>query len=68
VWLAVDDHTLPDGELWLDLARRLPAPYDAAPLFLYGCSHSHGPQCHPPCALVASWSAVTDASVRTRLT
>jgi hypothetical protein len=36
VWLAVDGGRLADGNLWLDLARRLPAPYDASALFLYG--------------------------------
>jgi hypothetical protein len=36
VWLAVDHGRLDGRALWLDLARRLPAPYDAAPLFLYG--------------------------------
>ncbi|MGN6607791.1 MAG: DUF4192 domain-containing protein, partial [Jatrophihabitans sp.] len=34
VWLAVDDATLDGCQLWLDLARRAPAPYDAAPWFL----------------------------------
>jgi hypothetical protein len=33
--LAVDDGRLTGGELWLDLARRLPTPYDAPALFLY---------------------------------
>lgn len=36
VWLAVDDGRLDGRALWRELARRLPAPYDAAPLFLYG--------------------------------
>jgi hypothetical protein len=36
VWLAVDQGRLDGRGLWRDLARRLPAPYDAAPLFLYG--------------------------------
>jgi hypothetical protein len=35
VWLAVDDRRLDGRALWLDLARRLPEPYDAAPLFLF---------------------------------
>lgn len=36
VWLAVDERTLDCGALMLELLRRLPAPYDAAPLFLFG--------------------------------
>lgn len=36
VWLAVDSDRLDGRTLWRDLARRLPSPYDAAPLFLYG--------------------------------
>ncbi|WP_159440873.1 DUF4192 domain-containing protein [Jatrophihabitans endophyticus] len=36
VWLAVDDRRLDGRGLWRDLARRLPSPYDAAPLFLFG--------------------------------
>lgn len=36
VWLAVDQGRLDGRGLWRDLARRLPEPYDAAPLFLYG--------------------------------
>jgi hypothetical protein len=36
VWLAVDQGRLDGRALWRDLARRLPEPYDAAPLFLYG--------------------------------
>ena len=36
VWIAVDDGRLDGRELWLDLARRLPSPFDAAPMFLYG--------------------------------
>jgi Domain of unknown function (DUF4192) len=34
VWLAVDDSRLTGIELWVNLARRLPGPYNAAPLFL----------------------------------
>jgi hypothetical protein len=37
-WLEVDQRGGAGDELWLDLARRLPSPYDAAPLFLYGWS------------------------------
>ena len=36
VWMAVDDGRLDGRPLWRDLARRLPPPYDAAPLFLFG--------------------------------
>jgi hypothetical protein len=36
VWLAVDDRRLDGRPLWAELARRLPAPYDCAPLFLFG--------------------------------
>ena len=34
LWLAIDDGRLRGIELWVNLARRLPSPYDAAPLFL----------------------------------
>ena len=36
VWLAVDDGRLDGRPLWRELARRLPSPYDAPALFLYG--------------------------------
>jgi hypothetical protein len=36
VWRAVDGGRLDGRPLWRELARRLPAPYDAPPLFLYG--------------------------------
>ena len=36
VWLAVDDRRLDGRPLWRALARRVPGPYDAAPLFLFG--------------------------------
>ncbi len=36
VWMAVDDGRLDGRRLWRDLARRVPAPYDAPPLFLFG--------------------------------
>ena len=36
VWMAVDDGRLDGDALWRHLARRLPAPYDAAPRFLIG--------------------------------
>ncbi len=35
-WLAVDEQRITGESLWRELARRLPAPYDAAPLFLFG--------------------------------
>lgn len=36
LWMAVDDGRLDGRALWRDLARRLPSPYDAAALFLFG--------------------------------
>lgn len=36
VWLAVDGDRLDGRALWRELGRRLPGPYDAAPLFLFG--------------------------------
>ena len=36
VWSAADTDRIDGRELWRELARRLPAPYDAAPLFLFG--------------------------------
>jgi hypothetical protein len=36
VWMAVDDGRLDGRPLWRELGRRLPSPYDAAPLFLFG--------------------------------
>jgi hypothetical protein len=36
IWLAVDDGRLDGRPLWRELGRRLPAPYDAPALFLYG--------------------------------
>src|SRR3954471_5098377 len=38
IWLELDRRGGAGDELWLDLVRRLPSPYDAAPLFLYGWS------------------------------
>ena len=35
VWSAADAGRFDGRDLWRDLARRLPGPYDAAPLFLY---------------------------------
>jgi hypothetical protein len=36
IWMAIE-HERADGRaLWRELARRLPVPYDAAPLFLFG--------------------------------
>lgn len=36
LWLALDDGCLPVGQLMGELHARMPAPYDAAPLFLFG--------------------------------
>lgn len=36
LWLALDDGFLPISRLMGELHARLPAPYDAAPLFLFG--------------------------------
>ena len=36
VWMAIDDRRLDGRPLWRDLAHRLPSPYDAPALFLYG--------------------------------
>ena len=35
-WLAVEAGRIDGESLWRELARRLPSPYDAAPLFLFG--------------------------------
>jgi hypothetical protein len=43
LWMATDDGRLDGRPLWRELARRLPSPYDAAPLFLFGwCSWRSG--------------------------
>lgn len=34
LWMALDDDRLRGIELWVNLARRIPVPYNAAPLFL----------------------------------
>jgi hypothetical protein len=36
VWMAVDDGRIDGRSLWRELGRRLPRPYDATPMFLYG--------------------------------
>jgi len=36
LWLAVDQRRLDGRVLWREIARRVPSPYDAAPLFLFG--------------------------------
>ena len=36
LWMAIDDGRVDGRALWLDLARRAPSPYDAAPMFLHG--------------------------------
>jgi len=38
LWRALDEGFLPVGQLMAELHVRLPAPYDAAPLFLFGWS------------------------------
>ncbi|SOD74104.1 uncharacterized protein DUF4192 [Jatrophihabitans sp. GAS493] len=35
LWVAIDARRLDGSGLWRELARRVPAPYDAAPLFLF---------------------------------
>jgi Domain of unknown function (DUF4192) len=42
VWLAVDDDRLQGIEPWVNLARRLPSPYTAAPLFLAAWRDGNG--------------------------
>lgn len=43
LWMALDDGRIDGRTLWRYLARRLPAPYDAAPLFLFAwCSYRAG--------------------------
>jgi Domain of unknown function (DUF4192) len=36
LWLAIDQERLDGRAFWLQLLQRLPAPYDSAPLFLFG--------------------------------
>ena len=36
IWLAIDGDRLDGRALWRDLGRRLPSPYDAPPMFLFG--------------------------------
>lgn len=38
IWLALEERPAIGGELWRTLATRLPAPYSAAPYFLYAWS------------------------------
>lgn len=42
VWLAIDQNRLDGRALWRDIARRVPPPYDAAPLFLFGWAEWRG--------------------------
>lgn len=45
VWAEIDQRHDSNDDFWLDLALRLPVPYDAAPLFLYAWSawrHGNG--------------------------
>jgi hypothetical protein len=39
LWLAVDERSLDAKELMSQLHTRLPAPYDAGPMFLFGWQH-----------------------------
>lgn len=41
-WLAMEAARIDGEALWRELARRLPAPYDAAPLFLFGWQRWRG--------------------------
>lgn len=36
IWVAIDERALDGRSLWSELARRLPSPYDAPALFLFG--------------------------------
>jgi hypothetical protein len=36
VWMAIDDERIDGRALWREIARRVPSPYDASALFLYG--------------------------------
>jgi hypothetical protein len=57
VWLAVDQGRLDGRALWRELARRVPSPYDAAPLFLFGwASWREG---NGACARIAAERALT---------
>lgn len=52
VWMALDDDRLEGIELWVNLARRLPNPHNAAPLFLaagraYRDGNGHSPASPP---------------------
>jgi hypothetical protein len=38
IWLGIDERSIEADDLMLQLVRRLPAPYNASPLFLYGWS------------------------------
>lgn len=38
IWLLIDAERIQSDPLWIELARRAPAPYDAAPLFLLAWS------------------------------
>ena len=58
VWLAVDDGRLAGMQLWVNLARRLPHPYDAAPLFLTGW-HAYRQQGNCALAGIAADLAIT---------
>jgi hypothetical protein len=56
IWLAIDDGRLDGRGLWREMARRLPAPYDAPPLFLFGWANwRHG---NGALALIAAERAI----------
>lgn len=56
VWLAIDQDRLDGRALWRDIARRVPPPYDAAALFLFGWAEWRGGNC--PLAGVAAERAL----------
>jgi uncharacterized protein DUF4192 len=56
IWLAIDDGRLDGRRLWRAMSRRLPAPYDAPPLFLFGWANwRHG---NGALALIAAERAI----------
>jgi len=56
IWLAIDDGRLDGRGLWREMARRLPTPYDAPPLFLFGWANwRHG---NGALALIAAERAI----------
>jgi len=63
VWLAVDDGRLEGNELWINLARRLPHPYDAALLFLAGW-HAYRQGSGAMAGIAADLATVADPGYR----